>query len=495
MSDRLIALLEQPASPRVVVVGDVMLDRYIWGDVARVSPEAPIPVLRVDRQDDRLGGAGNVAAMLAALDAEVRLAAVTGADSEGRQVRRLLRDLEVDARAVLSDPRRATTLKQRLLGRSHQRWPQQMMRIDREDDRPVGPALRGRLLDAIRATLSSVDLVLISDYGKGVCEGDLVERVIEAAAQSGVPVMADPAREADYRRYAGCACVTPNRTEASRAAGMRIDTPEQGLEAARRLLRFGTPAAAVTMARDGSAWADQGGNARLFPVRPRQVCDVTGAGDMVLAALGYAFASGADYATAVELANLAGGLEVEHLGVVPLGRLDLLGQLAGGRCNGAAKIVSLDELQRLLALHRQAGRRIAMTNGCFDLLHPGHVASLEAARRQGDCLVVAMNSDRSVRALKGPERPIIDQQGRAEMLAALACVDHVVIFDETSVAGLVQQVRPDVLVKSDQYAPEEIVGHEVLRRSGGRVVGVPMKPPYSTSRLIGRIRRTRGRTP
>ena len=488
MSDQLISLLERNLQPRVLVVGDVMLDSYLWGSADRISPEAPIPVVRVKKEEHRLGGAGNVAAMLATLQCRAVLAAVAGNDTEGRIVRELLAGLDVDCGLLHVDPRRMTTLKQRLLGASHQRFPQQMVRIDREDSEPIDADLADRLLRDIESRLDEIDLILVSDYNKGVCAGDFIPRLVQLARGRGVPSIADPVRGAHYSRYAGCACITPNRTEAGLAAGMTIVTPEDGLEAARRLLAYGIDGVAVTLDRDGIAWADQQGNEQLFQVRARQVCDVTGAGDMVLAALAYAFAAGTDYSLAMEMANLAGGLEVERLGVVPLTREELLVELSHGGYSTHHKIVDDRQLQRELSRHRQAGRRIAMTNGCFDLLHPGHVASLQEARKLGDCLVVGLNSDRSVRELKGPSRPMIGQQGRAEMLAALACVDYVVIFDEASVAPLIEKVLPDVLVKAAQYAPDQVVGHEIVESYGGQVVCVPMTSDYSTSHLITMIR-------
>lgn len=487
MPDPLIALLESPLRPRILLVGDVMLDRYQWGDVERISPEAPIPVLRVSRQEHRLGGAGNVAAMLAALGARPVLAAVTGDDPEASVVGRLLEEIGVDRRGLICDPDRPTTVKERLLGRSQQRYPHHMMRVDRESTKPVAVPLAEQLLGQVRDGLDDADLVVVSDYNKGVCAGKLVPHVIGLAQAAGVPVIADPVVGADYRRYAGCACITPNRTEAGHALGVKITSPEAGLEAARKLLDFRVAAAAVTLDRDGIAWADAAG-ARLFAGRPRQVCDITGAGDMVLAAIGYAMAVGADYATTMEMANLAGGLEVERLGVVPVTRREMLAELASASHATGHKILSIDQLLGQLKRLRQSGRRIAMTNGCFDLLHPGHVASLQEARRHGDCLIVGLNSDRTVRQIKGPRRPVIDQEGRAQMLAALACVDYVVIFDDTSVEGLIGQVLPDVLVKSDQYTAEQVVGHQIVTAHGGHVVTVPMKPHYSTTRLIERSR-------
>ncbi len=480
------SFLERELRPRVLLVGDVMLDRYVWGDVERISPEAPIPILRIERSEHRLGGAGSVASMLAALGAQTILASVVGNDEEGRTVGELLDNLEINRRLVLPVDDRTTTVKERLLGRAQHRYPHQMMRVDRESVAPISAGTVDLLLSGIARCIDEVDLVLVSDYNKGVCKGEMFPRLIALARAAGVPVLADPVKDADYRRYAGCTCITPNRAEAGRALGTRITSPQEGLDAARNLLDFGLQSVIVTLDRDGMAWVDRNGRSQLFPARPRQVCDITGAGDMVLAVLGYMLAAGADAASAIEAANVAGGLEVERLGVVPLSRREILNELAHRRTAGQ-KILAMDQLAPTLQRLRLDGKRIVMTNGCFDLLHPGHVASLEEARKQGDCLLVAVNSDRSVRQIKGPGRPVIDEQGRSEMLAALSCIDYVVVFDEASVAGLVDRVQPDVIVKADQYTTEQVVGHESVLRHGGQVVSVPTKPHYSTTDLIQRI--------
>ncbi len=479
-------LLERDLRPRVLLVGDVMLDRYVWGDVERISPEAPIPILRIERQEHRLGGAGSVASMLATLGAQTILAAAVGDDDEGRIIAELLDNLEINRRLVLTVDDRGTTVKQRLLGRAQHRYPHQMMRVDRESVAAISAQAAEQILSGIARCMDEIDLVLVSDYDKGVCKGEMFPRLIALARSAGVPVVADPVKDADYRRYAGCTCITPNRAEAGRALGIRITTPQEGLDAARKLLDFGLQSVIVTLDRDGMAWVDRGGHARLFPARPRQVCDITGAGDMVLSVLGYMLAAGADTASAIEVANVAGGLEVERLGVVPLTRRDILAEWAHNSPAGE-KILAMEQLAPTLDRLRLAGKRIVMTNGCFDLLHPGHVASLQAARKQGDCLLVAVNSDRSVREIKGPGRPVVDEQGRTEMLAALACVDYVVVFDEASVVSLVERVAPDVLVKADQYTTEQVVGHEAVLRRGGHVVSVPTKARYSTTDVIERI--------
>ena len=482
-------LLHTSRRPRIVVVGDVILDRYLWGDVDRISPEAPIPLLRVVSQEDRLGGAGSVATMLRALETDVVLLSVVGQDDNAQRVRQLLDQSGVEHR-LSADATRQTTTKQRILGRAQHRHPQQMLRVDQEQTGAIPEVCRATLLGWLDQALSATDLVLVSDYDKGVCAGDFIAQIVGRAKACGVPVIADPRREGDYTRYAGCRAITPNRSEAAQATGLTIDSPQQGIRAAVALLEQGVESVLVTLDRDGIAWAERSGQQTrhgLVPARPRQVYDITGAGDMVISVLGYALAQQAPLESAVELANLAGGLEVERLGVATLRRDDLLREVHATSHSGREKIVSLEALRAELQRRRDAGQQIVLTNGCFDLLHPGHVATLEAAAQQGDVLVVGLNSDRSVRSLKGAERPIIEEQGRAETLAALACVDYVILFDEPSVTRLVRDVRPDVLVKASEYEEDQIVGADIVRQYGGKVVRVPMKTGYSTSMLIERI--------
>ena len=442
----------------------------------------------MSRTEDRLGGAGSVVAILSALDVDVTLAGVTGDDAAGRSVRRLLDDLNVAADCTLVDADRTTTVKERLLGRTQSRHPQQMIRIDREDTCSISDELTDRLLAAMRPRLDSIDAVLISDYDKGVCSGRLVKELVAMLDSSGIPVVADPARGVDYGRYTGCTCVTPNRNEASLALGCPIVTVEDGVKSARALLQLGIESVVITLDRNGIAWADEQGRSQVFSVKARQVYDITGAGDAVLGALGFGLAAGADWPAAIELANLAGGLEVQRLGVAPLSRRELLDEISLGGFATTGKIVDIEQLETQLRERRRVGQQIAMTNGCFDLLHPGHVASLQHARSHGDCLVVGLNSDGSARALKGEGHPIINQQGRAEVLAAMACVDYVVIFDDPSVAGLVKRVAPDVLVKAAQYNADQVVGHEIVEAYGGRIVLAPMKEDYSTTQVIERVK-------
>jgi len=498
-TDRLLDLLRDPAAARIVVVGDVMLDGYLHGVVERISPEAPIPILQVSHVEERIGGAGSVTMMLAALGVDVRLISVVGSDMPGGRVREILRSLGVDDGQVYTDAGRPTTFKQRLLGGTQSRQPYQMVRVDHECCRPLEQEIQKRLFDAACRSLDDADVLLISDYEKGVCGDELTAQLIREARQRGIPVLADPARGVDFTRYAGCRCITPNRSETIEAVGAPVGSVAEGLAAAQSLVRSArVDAVTVTLDRDGIALADRNGTTDHFPTRPIQVCDITGAGDMVLGMLGLATALGASLAEAVELANLAAGIEIQKQGVSPVSRAELIAELQRARQQSveptdetnapSEKIVPVEQFLRQIEPLRRAGRKIVMTNGCFDLLHPGHVALLQAARAEGDLLVVGLNSDQSVQSLKGPTRPIVDEASRAAMLAAIGCVDYVVLFDTESVLPLVQQIVPDVLVKASQYEEEQIVGHQVVRQAGGRIVRVPMTQQFSTSDLIRKIR-------
>lgn len=486
-TEHLLSLLDRNSRPRVLVLGDLMLDRYIWGDVERISPEAPIPVLKVVAEEQRLGGAGSVAAMLTALQAEVVMVALVGDDAQGDAVRALLNKARVDPVHVLTAEGRRTTEKTRIIGRAQRRHPQQILRIDSEAVAPISVSLTEQLSANFQKALAQVQIVLVSDYGKGICTEGMLSQLIQSATRAGTPVIVDPYRGVDFRRYAGCTAVTPNRLEAGLAANMTINTPTEGMQAAERLLDCGLAATIVTMDKDGIAWACDDGRRGVFPARARNVYDITGAGDMVLAVLGFCVAQGCDFPEAITLSNVAAGLEVERFGAAPVTREEIRADLLREGRDSRTKIVTLEELDSILSPRREAGRQIVMTNGCFDLLHPGHVMSLRFARGQGDCLVVAVNSDASVGGLKGAGRPVIDQQGRAEMLAALECVDYVVVFNSLSVEPVVRRIRPDVLVKSAQYDDGKIVGKEFVEKSGGRVVVSPEHPAYSTSSLIRKI--------
>jgi D-beta-D-heptose 7-phosphate kinase/D-beta-D-heptose 1-phosphate adenosyltransferase len=406
------------ARPRLLVVGDLILDRYTWGNVGRISPEAPVMVVRADHEEVRPGGAASVAALLSALEARVTLAGVTGDDVAGRVLRKLLQDDGIDHAAVLCDPARPTTSKERIMGRAAHRHPQQILRVDREETHPLPPALERQLLDALLPQIENHATVLVSDYAKGVCTPALLSAVIARATQVGVPIFIDPARIADYARYRGATLLTPNRAEAELAAGRTLRTPQEALAAAGELReRFGLAGVLVKLDRAGMALVAGDYPARAFATEPREVYDVTGAGDMVLAMIALCRASSLGWDETVSLANLAAGLEVEKLGVAFLTRTEIL--VGSMEVGFPAKLLTLEELEPLADAYRRQGKKLVFTNGCFDLLHIGNANYLREAARLGDVLIVAVNSDASVRRLKGKNRPVIREADRAAMLDAL----------------------------------------------------------------------------
>jgi D-beta-D-heptose 7-phosphate kinase/D-beta-D-heptose 1-phosphate adenosyltransferase len=476
----------------VLVVGDLMLDRYVWGDAARISQEAPVILLHADRREERLGGASSVATMLGALGAEVALAGVVGDDADGARVRRLLADLGIDQDTVLTDAGRPTTVKERYIGRAQHKHPQQILRVDYERRDALGPAIENELLRHLSDQLRQADVVLVSDYDKGVCTPGLLAAVIAGARACGRRVLADPVRGGDYGKYHGCSAITPNRLEASLATGRDIPTPAAALDAAAHLRdQLDLEAAIVTLDKDGMALAGRDGSRAVFPTRPRQVYDITGAGDMVLSVLGLTLTSGAGYETAIRLANVAGGLEVEKIGVATVTREEILRDLlhaeAAAAGTGACKLLPLPALVRELERRRGVGQRIAFTNGCFDVLHAGHVQYLQEARAQADVLVVGLNSDTGVRALKGPSRPVNPQEARAEVLAGLQAVDYLTVFHEPTPIELIRAVRPDVLVKGADYRKADVVGAEFVESYGGRVHLAALRDGFSTTGLLQRV--------
>jgi D-beta-D-heptose 7-phosphate kinase/D-beta-D-heptose 1-phosphate adenosyltransferase len=495
MSADLIDLVQRLGQPRVLVVGDVMLDRYVWGDAERISQEAPVILLHADHREERLGGASSVATLLRALGARVALAGVLGKDADGVRLRQMLLDLGIDHEAVVTDPDRPTTVKERYIGRAQHRHPQQMIRVDYETRRPLPAALEEELAGVLAQQVRKADIVLVSDYDKGVCTPGLLTTVIAAAKACGVRVLADPIRGPDYRKYHGCSAVTPNRLEAGLATGRVLPTAAEAL-AAGAVLReqLDLEAAVITLDKEGMVLAHRDGRGLTFPTRPRQVYDITGAGDMVLAVLGMALAAGADYDPAVRLANVAGGLEVEKIGVATVTRDELLRDLlrsgpaaVPGHPPGSEKIVSRESLLHETESRRRLGQRVAFANGCFDVLHAGHVQYLQEARAQADLLVVALNDDAGVRALKGEGRPVHPVEARALVLAGLQAVDYVTVFDEPTPLALIEALRPDVLVKGADYRKDEVVGADVVERAGGRVYLATVREGYSTTRLLQRL--------
>ena len=482
--EALVKTLGQFGSPRVMLVGDFMLDCWIYGHAERLSPEAPVPVLRKVRQEMMTGGASNIAPAITALGGKVVCIGVIGDDAGGEELGNLL--MSSDASRLIRRGDRPTTVKTRYVGLAQHRHAQQMFRLDEESVEPFGLDVHEVIRAAVRSELHSCEVLAIEDYNKGVLGQATTPQLIDDARRAGVPVIVDPALISDYRRYSGANLLTPNRFEAALASGIKITDHASTIRAAERIAAITrAQAVVITLDRDGALLYTVDGKSRIIPTRARSVYDVSGAGDEVLAMLAVAIGEGCELDSAVALANVAGGLEVEQFGIVPISRdqvADELRKMVGLR---TSKVVDRKTLIAELERRRQGGQDIVFTNGCFDLLHIGHVRYLQQARAQGSCLVVAINSDDSIRRLKGPERPIIGAEERAEMLGALECVDYVVVFDEDTPEALLTLLKPEKLVKGGSTAV--VVGREIVEGYGGVVQTLQLVEGLSTTNIIDRI--------
>ena len=472
-----------PKNPiRVLVVGDVMCDTYLSGHVSRISPEAPVPVFESTEKRHVLGGAANVAANLRALGCEVRLAGVVGDDVAGRYVREQLRAQGIADDLLVQDAGRPTTEKTRLIARH-----QQLVRLDHESRLPLPAELNTRILAGVESILAEVDGLVCSDYNKGVCTPDLLAPLFAKAKAANVPIFVDP-KARDFARYRGATVLTPNLAEVRHATGDPLEDETSLTTAAESLLRqSAAQALLVTRGAAGMSLFHPPEGPQHLPAHTRDVYDVTGAGDTVIAAFAAAAIGGLSYAEAARLANVAAGIVVGKAGTAVVYREELEAHWQARIAPWQSKLRTCDELSRALQQHRRRGERVVFTNGCFDLLHGGHVHYLQQARALGDCLVVALNDDASVRLLKGDERPLRPQDERARVLAALACVDYVVLFGEATPLALIKSLKPDVLVKGGDYTLETVVGRKEVEASGGTVHLIPYVEGVSTTELVARI--------
>ena len=466
------------SSKRVLVVGDVMLDKYIWGDVQRISPEAPVPVVRGMRHDEKPGGAANVAMNMACLGAKAVVVGITGNDESERLLAESLRVNGVHPQFVSSEDFETVT-KMRILG-----GRQQMLRLDFERSEGIDPSAINRLIEKTLDLLPGTHALVLSDYAKGVVTPEVCAALIPAARRLGIPVLVDP-KGLDFARYKGATTVCPNLSELARAVRLEPDDLEALFVAAEALvadlhLDFLT----ATLSEKGIALV-RSDRRVVAPALARQVYDVSGAGDTVIAVMALCLASGMEPETAIQLANVAAGIVVGKVGTVPVQKHELLAALGPQiALHAEDRVLSREELVKRVELWKANSERVVFTNGCFDLLHIGHITLLEQARRFGDRLIVAINSDASVSRLKGPSRPIVSENDRARVLAALAAVDAVAIFDEATPLELIVAVRPHVLVKGGDYKAELVVGAAEMQSWGGEVKIVPLVEGFSTTRLI-----------
>jgi D-beta-D-heptose 7-phosphate kinase / D-beta-D-heptose 1-phosphate adenosyltransferase len=479
----LISAIENFGEVKVLCVGDVMLDYFVYGDIERISPEAPIPVVRVHHQECMLGGAGNVVRNLTSLGTAATLLTLTGDDEPGERIRTLLDGVPNCDAVVLSDPDRPTSVKTRYLAQS-----QQVLRVDSESTAPLSATLQDELLKAFERVVGDCDIVVLSDYGKGVLAGESAQRFIQAARAAGKPVLVDP-KGSDYLRYGGSTLVKPNRKELADATGMPVTDDRSVEQAARHLnAEASLGAVLVTLGAAGMLLVPATGPARAYRSAAREVFDVSGAGDTVAATLAAGMGTGhLELEAAAEIANLAAGLVVAKIGTAVVTQEQLIRELESQNDNTDGKVISLDDAVQRARRWRRQGLRVGFTNGCFDLLHGGHIALLRKARERCDRLIVGINSDSSVARLKGPGRPAQNQHTRSLILASLAPIDLVLVFEEDTPECLIRELRPDVLVKGADYRPDQVVGADLVAGWGGELVLVDLVPGHSTTKTLERL--------
>ncbi len=484
-STDLTSLIERVREARVLVVGDVMLDRFVQGEVARISPEAPVPVCRVTEDTAMLGGAGNVTRNLAALGASVDFIGVVGDDEAGAEIRTLMAALDGVTGDIVEDAGRQTSIKTRFFS-----GVQQLLRVDRETTEPVSDALAARLGEAASRALKHCGAMVLSDYGKGVLGAALTAQLIAAARAAGKPVIVDPKGD-DFARYAGASMITPNRRELAAASRMDVSSEDAIVAAARHIAGdCGIDSVLVTRSAAGMSLVGTDGVAHLA-AEAREVFDVSGAGDTVVAALAAARAVGIDAVDAARLANLAASIVVGKVGTAVAWADEVIDAIHRRELllPGETKVMGADSAADRIKAWRDRGERIGFTNGCFDLIHPGHVALLAKSRAACDRLVVGLNSDASVRRLKGEARPVQNEAARAAVLASLASVDLVVIFPEDTPLALIERFRPDLLAKGADYTVAQVVGAELVQGWGGEVRLIDLEEGHSTTATIERLSR------
>ena len=472
--EKIITAIHHFSDLRLLVVGDVMLDEYLWGNVERISPEAPVQVVDIRRQNFTLGGAANVVNNLISLGSNVYVAAVIGNDAAGEIIKDEFKRLNVNIDGLFTDTSRPTTKKTRVMAIN-----QQMIRLDYEKREEISRDLEDKINAYIKDNLSIFDAILVSDYAKGVVTRGILTEVIKK--KDGL-ILIDP-KGRDFSKYKGATAITPNIKEAILASGF-----EDIEKAARKFLdELDLKVVFITRGKRGISLFERGRPPIHVPARAREVYDVSGAGDTVLATLGLSIASGLTYFEAALLANIAAGIVVGKVGTATVTQEELLDALVSDTPFSASKIKEINQLKQIVNYLKAQGKKIVFTNGCFDLLHVGHIHLLKESKRLGDILIVAIDDDESVRRLKGEARPVINQFERAQILSALDCIDYVTIFSTDQLKDLIKEIRPDILTKGSDYKKEDVVGREIVEGYGGRVALIPVAEGISSSKIINNI--------
>ena len=488
--DKLIDVFTTTSNVKVAVIGDLMLDKYVWGEVKRISQEAPIPVLNITYEEIRPGGTGNVINNLVQLGAEVFGCGIVGDDENGQVLINEIENLKVDISGIIIDKDRATTVKTRMMGhlQAARKGLQQLLRVDYEDRHKISQEIENEISAYLQKVASDCDIFIISDMDKGIFTQSVYNTIKELSIKYAKPVIVDPKLGGDYSLYRGFTAITPNRYETELATNIRITDIESLKTAGKKLIdSLELEYALITVDKDGMFLYSRDDNYELISTSPKDVNDVSGAGDVVISVLGYLVGGDKSFIDAASIANVGAGIEVEKIGAIPVSREEILSELMMKHDPLNSKIKNIDELTAILNSHRKNGEKIVFTNGCFDLLHVGHVEYLKFSKLQGDVFVIGLNSDKSVSMLKGPKRPIVSDKDRAKLLAALEDVNYVTLFDEMTPECLIKRVRPDVLVKGEDWRDAGVVGREFVESYGGKVVLAPFIDGVSTSNIVSRI--------
>ena len=474
--------LDNDHQPRIMVVGDLILDEYIWGSVSRISPEAPVPILETKSENLTLGGAANVANNLVALGCKVHLVGAIGNDEKGDKLLSLIEDKKISSKGIFRFVYRPTTSKIRVIGHN-----QQILRIDKEDNRPITEETENKIIKFINKTLPDMDIVICSDYRKGILTEKVFSAIIHRAKNSKKRIIVDP-KSSNFEFYQGASIITPNQLEVEKAVPIKIQDKIDLDRAAEYLLNLThAESILITRGKDGMTLYPNKENPIDIPTQAKEVFDVTGAGDTVVSVLAMALSIGFNYQDSAWLSNMAASIVVGKIGtaVVTLSEIDEY--LHEEMLRTSKAILNLEELTKTVSLAKSVGKTIVFTNGCFDLIHGGHIEFLQKAREKGDLLIVGLNSDESVKSIKGNDRPIKTQKERANIISALKSVDYITIFNETTPEEIIRQVRPDILVKGDDYNKDEVAGREIVEGYGAKVELIPIVKGLSTTNIVTKI--------
>jgi len=453
-----------------------MLDEYLYGEVERISPEAPVQVVDVKRKSQTLGGAANVAHNIVSLGAKVFLTGVIGNDEAGDLFIKKLREKGIDSGGIFIDPLRPTTKKTRIIAND-----QHVLRLDQESRSKIHSKIEKKIIDFALSNAGKIDAIVVSDYAKGVVTDNIIRAILKEFGQK--PVVVDP-KGVYFTKYKGVTAITPNKKEATKASG-QTDV----IEAGKKLLNeLGLKVVFITLGKDGIFFLEKDGNHAHIPAFAKEVYDVSGAGDTVISCISLSMAAGLNCYESAYLANIAGGIAVGKLGTSPVLKDEIINALFWERSGKIRKILSVSELTQKVTQLKKQGQKIVFTNGCFDLIHPGHIHLLKESKKLGDILIVAIDDDESVKKLKGAGRPILSQFERAQIISSLDCVDFVVIFCTDELLTLLETIKPDILTKGQDYALKEVIGKEVVEKHGGKVILIPFSQQSSSSELINRIK-------